>query len=101
MAEEPTEAFSPPGPGASDFGPLGPGDRVRVRLGGNCPMHDPAHQRPPHLAEEDGRVGTVERVHPRMWDAHPYLVRFDAPFQHPRGGWRVQASIYAAGELER
>lgn len=90
------------------------GQRVRVRLSGECREHFTAYQddtpyfRPvPHYAEEDGRVGAVTEVR-QDEQGHRFYVDFEEPFRLRRRyelfrGWvspRLMGACYAAIELE-
>jgi hypothetical protein len=91
------------------------GDRVRVRLNGECQVlmqqfdQDNGYKPIPvdpggHFTAEDGRTGRIVPIDPRIHvevepEAHPYVVKFDRPI--PMGnGLYCFASPFAACELE-
>jgi hypothetical protein len=88
------------------------GDRVRVRLNGECRVTFTAYgandliprysRHDGHHIAEDGQHGTVQ-----LWPSpiascasHPYFVRFDSPIPMDDSDGRLHGSIYAACELE-
>ena len=83
------------------------GDRVRIRLSGECqaevqagsPMHR-AGMLSGHVPDEHGMTGTVDMVNSREYvrDQHPYLVQFDRPLF--LGNDCSCGDLYAAAELE-
>lgn len=93
------------------------GDRVRVRLSGECLAT--AHPRSEaalrgvtdiHFANENGRIGTItdppthRRIDPVMEhyvsQGHRYLVTYDVEFRHPAMWGARPDGMFAAAELE-
>lgn len=69
------------------------GQRVRVRLSGECT------HRYPHVADEDGHVGTVMWVNEYAGDqGHTHMVWFDDPVRPFL--LRLTGRVYAPSELE-
>ena len=90
------------------------GDRVRTKLSPECPRRvtwEPSGTITGHLAEEDGRTGTVITTEEACRAtgvpsdligtpvSHPYLVRFDETFLIAPGA-AAFSNHYAAVELE-
>ena len=83
------------------------GDRVRIRLNGECAQnwpHDyayggncPGVRRIGHDEREHDRTGTI-RITDMPVQSHPYLVKLDAPFIWEC--WRMEHVSCAAIELE-
>lgn len=68
------------------------GDRVRVRLSGECNFAG-------HCVEQMGIVGTVEGVYAAE-GGHPHLVVFDVPIQPKTTLHTRLVDMFAATELE-
>ncbi len=88
-----------------------PGDRVRVRVNGECTHSGPVEamltgdflaEGGPHEEIEDGRPGVVVIL--PSTDAsdvtHPYAVTYDEPFWSERDQLLIRGAHYAAAELE-
>lgn len=85
------------------------GDRVRVRLNGECRCWYPPSDGEPgfwseHDVEADGRVGTVADVFPQEEAGHVYEVCVDDPWiTAVLGGmvFSIHTDQFARAELER
>jgi hypothetical protein len=92
---------------------LAKGDRVVVRLNGECRTWCPPLEGmegaeegiwAEHDAAADGLVGTVEYVDSDAEDGHPYEVRVDEPWVSvvPGGhAFRTHTDLFARAELDR
>lgn len=73
------------------------GDRVRVRLSGECPFMR-GEGEIVHAPEEDGVTGTVDRVTCPFTPGHPIDVIFDTSYRLNGQTW--VGGCFAAAELE-
>lgn len=92
--------------------PLEVGQRVRIRLGGECrtwyPPIDCFGRVEPgfwaeHSLEADGLTGTVVDIYPNEECGHVYEVRGDRYWTHRDGeaAWPINGDHFARAELER
>lgn len=92
-----------------DPDPLQVGDRVRVRLSGECGVqyYPPSETLPELWAEHDqaadGLIGTVERIYAEEEHGHFYEVRTDSSWWHSCGSWghAINGDNFSRLELER
>lgn len=83
-----------------DPDPLRAGDRIRVRLSGECRGEIIAGQRFPHFASEDGRTGEIRGCTPATEGGHDYDVYLDE-IPGGTGHLAYRWMGYARTELER